>query len=386
MHHAAAKAAAHETINTGCMAHSATFGIAIATQTDEEWDSSMCRLCIEANQAWKDATEVIFSHLLKYDTQMAAFISATEGTLQAKCDEIWRHVHSLMDTAKIPHRICLPLALQTLDQLPAIPWDLSYHTGIPLMFTYSPELYNFQTWSAVRDGDYLLDNDAQATNLLSCKLVHMAGGVGPDDPSPIRAASPAGSAGSAMPLSPAHSPSRSHSRTPIHETEKERSCSSSTSSTHSQKTKPKSTVTSDSNDGDSASQEGNESEEKDEADSDSRTPDDSEGSDGSGSDGEGSGGGGKISDADGQEENADWETDESSSEAEESETESSSSSSESDDETLTKASPSMKKTPGSNPNTSQTLSLPNLDSKDLEEEWKIQWCKEIWQVVGPDDQ
>ena len=154
----------------------------------------MRRLHAEANQAWKDANEVIFLHLLKYDTQLAAFISAAEGTLQAKHDEIWRHIHSLMDTANIPHRICLPLALQTLDQLPAIPWEFSYHAGIPLMFTYGPESYDFQTWSTGGDGDYLLDNDAKATNLLSCKLACMADGVGPDDPNPIRAASPAGSA------------------------------------------------------------------------------------------------------------------------------------------------------------------------------------------------
>ena len=36
----------------------------------------------------------------------------------------------------------------------------------------------------------------------------------------------------------------------------------------------------------------------------------------------------------------------------------------------------MKKTPGNNPNTSQMLSLPDLDSKDSEEEWKIQWCRD----------
>ena len=130
VHCAAAQATAHKTINAGSMAHSATYGIATATQTDEEQESSMCRLCFEANQAWKDANEVIFSHLLKYDTQLVAFISAAQGTLQAKCDEIWRCVHSLADTTNIPHRICLPLALQTLDQLPAIPWDLSYHAGI----------------------------------------------------------------------------------------------------------------------------------------------------------------------------------------------------------------------------------------------------------------
>ena len=142
----------------------------------------MCMLHAKANQAWKDANEVIFSHLLKYDTQLVASISATEGTLQAKRDEIWRCVHSLTDTANIPHRICLPLALQTLDQLPAIPWDLSYCAGIPLMFAYGPESYDFQTWSTTRDGEYLLDNDAWATNLLSCKLACMAEGAGPYDP------------------------------------------------------------------------------------------------------------------------------------------------------------------------------------------------------------
>ena len=180
MHHAAAQAAAHETINVGCMARSTAFGVATATQTDQECESSLRRLYIKSNQAWRDTNEVTFSHLLKYDSQLTAFISTAEGTLKAKRDESWRCVHSLADTANLPHRTCLPLALQTLDQLPAIPWDLSYHAGIALMFAYGPELYDFLTWSTARDGDYLLDNDARAINLLSHKLVCMAGGAGPD--------------------------------------------------------------------------------------------------------------------------------------------------------------------------------------------------------------
>ena len=79
VHRATAQATAHKTINAGSMAHSTTFGIATATQTDEECESSMHRLCAKANQAWKDANEVIFSHLLKYDTQLVAFISTTEA-------------------------------------------------------------------------------------------------------------------------------------------------------------------------------------------------------------------------------------------------------------------------------------------------------------------
>ena len=166
VHHTGAQATAHETINAGCMACSTTFGVATATQTDEEHESSLFRVCAKANKAQKDANEVIFSHLLKYDTQLAAFISTVKGTLQAKHDEIWRCIYSLADTVNIPHRICLPLAFQTLDQLPAIPWDLSYHAGIPLMFAYGPESYDFQTWSNAGGGEYLLDNNAWATNLL----------------------------------------------------------------------------------------------------------------------------------------------------------------------------------------------------------------------------
>ena len=88
------------------------------------------------------------------------------------------------------------------------------------MFTYCPESYDFQTWSTAGDGDYLLDNNAWATNLLSCKLACMAGRAGLDDPSPSKAAPPAILTSSATPLSPAHAPSRSHSRTPTHETER----------------------------------------------------------------------------------------------------------------------------------------------------------------------
>ena len=184
MHCTAAQAAASETINVGCMACSTTLGIATATQTDQECESSLCRLHTKGNQAWEDANKVIFSHLLRYDFQLVAFISTAEGTLQAKHDEIWRCVHSLTYTANIPHRTCLTLVLQTLDQLPAIPWDLSYHASIPLMFTYGPESHDFQTWSTTEDGDYLLDNYAWATNLLSHKLACMAGRAGPNDPVP----------------------------------------------------------------------------------------------------------------------------------------------------------------------------------------------------------
>ena len=136
MHRAAAQATAYETINAGCMVCSTTFGIASMTQPDEELESSLHRLHTEANKAWKDANDIIFSHLLQYDSQLMVFISMAEDALQAKRDEIWRHITSLTDTANITPYSGLTLVLQTLDQLPSIPWDLSYCASIPLMFAH----------------------------------------------------------------------------------------------------------------------------------------------------------------------------------------------------------------------------------------------------------
>ena len=56
--------------------------------------------------------------------------------------------------------------------------------GVPMMFAYGPELYKLQSLGAAGDGELLLDNHAQAANLLSHKLGHMHGGVGPNEPSP----------------------------------------------------------------------------------------------------------------------------------------------------------------------------------------------------------
>ena len=126
----------------------------------------------------------------------------------------------------------LSLVLQTLNWLPSIPWDLSYHVGIPMMFAYDPELYELHSWGAAGDGDLLLDNHAWATNLLSHKLAHMYGRAGSNEPRPSRVASPAGSVAH-------HSPASSRPGTPSLRTNIVRSCSNSASSHGSQTAKLK---------------------------------------------------------------------------------------------------------------------------------------------------
>ena len=226
-HHTTAQATAHEMVLSGCLICSAAYAVAATTQQADEWESALCRLCEEANKAWKDVNDVIFSHLLKYNSELPNFLNSTEDALRNKCDEILRHIYSLVEAANCSPQAGLSLVLQTLNWVPSIPWDLSYRVGIPLMFAYGPELYELHSWGTAGDGDLLLDNHAWVTNLLSHKLACMHGGVGSNVPSPSRVASPTSSAAH-------HSPASSHPGTPSLGTNIVRSRSNSASSHGSQ--------------------------------------------------------------------------------------------------------------------------------------------------------
>ena len=178
----------------------------------------------------------MFSHLLKYESELADFLNSAEDALRNKHDEIWRHIYSLVEAANCSPQASLSLVLQTLNWLPSIPWDLSYHAGIPMMFVYSPELYELHSWGAAGDGDLLLDNQTRAANFLSHKLACMHGRVGSNKPSPSRVASPTSSVAH-------HSPASSCPRTPSLRTIIVRSCSNSASSHGSQTASPSARMT-----------------------------------------------------------------------------------------------------------------------------------------------
>ena len=161
------------------------------------------------------------------------------------------------------------------------------------MFTYSPELYEFHSWGATGDGELLLDNHARVANLLAHKLACMQGRAGPNEPSPSRVASPAGSV---APHPPMTLPASYHPRTPSHGTNIERSCSNSASSPGSQAVElklPAGSGNEGSEDSKSTSQDDSETNEESKADSGDEAPGDGECQDGGGSDTESSSGGDK---------------------------------------------------------------------------------------------
>ena len=111
MYHTTDQVMLHEKVNMGYMAHNAAFSTITANQPEGDHEKFLPQFCTEADQAQKDMNDVIFSHQIKYDAQLAAFITTAEGTLQVKWDEILSHIHSITEVAGLPNKACLTLAL-----------------------------------------------------------------------------------------------------------------------------------------------------------------------------------------------------------------------------------------------------------------------------------
>ena len=122
-----------------------------------------------------------------------AFISNAEGSLQEKWDEVWEHFCRLADVTGVSHNACLGQALQVLDKIPTIPI----------------ESYTYQTWHKDGGETSSLGERVRAFHLLMRKLEWHAHMGRIDDSSSDRSASPAHSAGSAVPCSQRHLPSSS---------------------------------------------------------------------------------------------------------------------------------------------------------------------------------
>ena len=88
LHHAAAQATTHEIVLSRCQACSAAYGVAAATQQANEQELTLCGLCKEAKKSWKGANNIIFSHLLKYDSELANFLNSAKDALKNKHKEI----------------------------------------------------------------------------------------------------------------------------------------------------------------------------------------------------------------------------------------------------------------------------------------------------------
>ena len=143
----------HETLALGCSTWEAGY-LAILQDDimDTEREAMTCRLCSEADAAWKEMHEVMYNHQLDYNRRLATFLKETEAKLSNMRNQVWATVSALTENEGITFNHCLSLTLQVLHLLLQIPVDISFQTQIPLTIAYCPESSIYRRWHPKQGG------------------------------------------------------------------------------------------------------------------------------------------------------------------------------------------------------------------------------------------
>ena len=140
MHHNSIQGMAHKTLTLGRSAWEAAYSAILQNRVSEdECEAMTCRLCSEADAAWKEMHEVMYNHQLQYDRQLATFLAEAKMALNDMRGEVWATVHTLAENEGITFDACLGLTLQVLNLLLQIPIDILFQMQIPLTITYCLE-------------------------------------------------------------------------------------------------------------------------------------------------------------------------------------------------------------------------------------------------------
>ena len=168
IHHNSIQGTAHETLTLGHSARKAAYFVIIQDRVpDDECEATTCRLCPEADVAWKEMHEVMHNHQLHYDGQLATFLMDAKMALNDMRGEVWDAIHALAESEGITFNACLGLTLQVLNLLPQIPIDISFHTQIPLTITYCPEFSVYRNWHPEQGAILPLRKEIRASPTLS---------------------------------------------------------------------------------------------------------------------------------------------------------------------------------------------------------------------------
>ena len=174
MHHNPIQGMVHETLTLGHSAQEATYSAIMQYRVpDDEHEATTHCLCSEADVTWKEMHEVMYSHQLHYDGQLATFLVYAEMALDDMRGEVWDAIRALAENEGITFDACLGLMLQMLNLLPQIPIGISFLMQIPLTITYCPESSVYRRWHPEQGGVSPLHKEIR----VSCTLSKVLGGV-----------------------------------------------------------------------------------------------------------------------------------------------------------------------------------------------------------------
>ena len=189
IHRNAVQGMMHEMLTLGHSAREAAYAAILWDDiTEAEHEATTCRLCSEADGAWKKMHEVMYNHQLEYDQWLADFLKEAEMTLGSMRDQICTVVHALAESKGMTFEYCLDLTLHIL-LLPQIPMDILFQMQIPLAIAYCLESSVYRRWHSEQGGVSPLCKEVRASRTLTKVLggVIRQGSEGMDHPQSSKA-------------------------------------------------------------------------------------------------------------------------------------------------------------------------------------------------------
>ena len=144
MHPNSIQGMVHETLTLGHSAGEAAYSAIMWDRVpDDKCEATTRCLHSEADVAWKEMHEVMYSHQLHYDGQLATFLMDAETALNNMRGKVWDAICTLVENEGIMFDACLGLMLQVLNLLLQIPIEFrsthKYPSPLPtaqnLLFT-----------------------------------------------------------------------------------------------------------------------------------------------------------------------------------------------------------------------------------------------------------
>ena len=112
-------------------------------------------ICIKAGQTWLETNSTLLQHVFDFNTKLADFLMEAKALLQAQQDHIWTDVHQASQDAGVPMSYSLVVALHLLKLLPTLPANLTFHSAVPLLTSFEPEVYASWPWLGLNSFDLM---------------------------------------------------------------------------------------------------------------------------------------------------------------------------------------------------------------------------------------
>ena len=179
-----AQATGYEKVASGCPDHVMAYYNTLCTPKKRSLKISMKQLtalCQQVGEAWLDMNCTLFHHALEYETKLNDFLTESENAIEALHDCIWTVIIKVMEDVGAPASNGLGINVCLVNMLLTILIHLAFHSAMPMLTGFTPEVYASQPWLRTNNLDVMhtppLQSDQKAIDVLREEIINNLGGA-----------------------------------------------------------------------------------------------------------------------------------------------------------------------------------------------------------------